>query len=350
MVDDEAAISEILGDILESEGHEVEVAQDGIEALAKIGLDIDLVMLDIMMPGMDGFDVVKSIRANPLYQDIPVIIVTGMTSMQDRIRAVEAGANDFIGKPFDHTEVRVCTMSLLRMKGAHDALKDHKIMLEKTVAKRTEALRTALDDVVSTQRLLREAYIETIHRLVVAAEFKDKGTASHIRRMSQYSAMLAKKINLPPSEVDLILHASSMHDIGKIGTPEEILMKPGKLTESEWVSMREHTSHGAKILHDSSSNLLMEGERIAVSHHEKWDGSGYPLGISGEDIPLSGRICAVADVFDALTSERPYKKAFTNETALNMMRQESGLHFEPELLNIFADSMLEVDAIKVKYQ
>ncbi len=299
-----------------------------------------------MMSGMDGFELVKRIRDNPDFRDLPVIIVTGMTTRTDRIRAVEVGANDFVAKPFDLTEINVRIKSLLRTKKAHDELKRHKQELEGIVARRTLALRNALDETVETQRMLRKAHIETINRLVIAAEYKDKGTAGHVKRMSRFSALLAQKINLPPGEIELILRASPMHDIGKIGTPEEILLKPGKLNEDEWIMIKKHPLIGGDILKQSSSELLQAGEIIALSHHEKWDGNGYPHGLAGEDIPLWGRICAVADVFDALTNERPYKPAYSNEESLRILKEGSGKHFDPHLVEIFINSMDEVVGIQ----
>ncbi len=197
-------------------------------------------------------------------------------------------------------------------------------------------------EVVETQRKLRAAHQETIHCLVLAAEFKDKDTADHIQRMSQFSALIARRLNMTPSDVELILLASPMHDIGKIGVPEEILLKPGRLDDSEWDVMKKHTVIGANILEKSASPLLNTGKIIALSHHEKWDGAGYPQGYRGEDIPIQGRICAIADVFDALTSERPYKEAFPNDVALDILKEGAGLHFDPNLVKVFSENMDEI--------
>ncbi|MFH0765800.1 MAG: HD domain-containing phosphohydrolase, partial [Calditrichota bacterium] len=262
------------------------------------------------------------------------------------IRAVEVGANDFIAKPFDYTEISVRTASLLRMKEAHDSLKRHKLELEGMVQKRTESLRRALDNMVETQRRLHEAQLETIQRLVAAAEFKDQNTASHIKRMSRFSALLASNCGFSKGETELLLYASPMHDIGKIGTPEDILLKPSKLSEDEWPLMKQHTLIGADILKESSSELLQAGEVIALTHHERWDGSGYPHGLAGEDIPLWGRICAVTDVFDALTSERPYKPAYSNETAIKVLREGAGKHFDSNLVGCFLNNLDEVENVQ----
>ena len=350
IVDDVEQNRELLESILTSLGHEAETARDGVEALAKLKLDIDLVLLDVQMPGMDGFEVARRIREDPDVSDIPIVMVTVLTGREDRLRAVEAGANDFITKPVDITEVRVRTASLLKMKEAQDALKRYQAELEEKVEQRTADLRKALQDMVDAQRRTQEAHLDTIHRLALAAELKDPTTASHIRRISRYCGLLAKAIALSPGEVDLILYASPMHDVGKIGTPEAILLKPAKLSVQERKIIKQHTILGGDILSDSSSELIQIGRVIALSHHEKWDGSGYPQGLAGEDIHLYGRICAIADVFDALTTERPYKKIFPNRKAKEIMKEGRGKHFDPKLLDLFFDNFAEVLSIQAKYR
>ena len=349
IVDDEEENQELLKTIVKSLGHEPEIARDGFEALAKLKLDIDLVLLDITMPRMDGFDVVRQIREDPDLSNLPVLMVTALTSKSDRLRAVEAGTNDFISKPVDMTELQVRVKSLLRMKEAQDVVKRHKEELEKMVERRTESLRQALETMAQAQRRAFEAHLDTIRRLAVAAEYKDANTADHIYRMSSYSAILACGLNLPPGEVELILQASKMHDVGKIGIPDSILLKPGKLTNSEWETMKQHTLIGAHILSNSPSELLQAGEIIALSHHEKWDGSGYPNGLVRKDIPEWGRICAVADVFDALTSERPYKKAMPNEEAYEIVKEGRGKHFDPDIVDVFFDKLDEIIGIQKRF-
>ncbi|RKY61911.1 MAG: two-component system response regulator [Candidatus Neomarinimicrobiota bacterium] len=349
VVDDDEEIRIILGEFLSMMGYDHETASDGLEALAKVKLDIDLVLMDINMPNMDGFEVTKRIRMEPEYRDLPIIMVTSMASREDRLRAVQAGANDFIAKPIDQTELEVRTVSLLKMKEIQDTIKRHKTELEEKVQQRTAALRKSLDEMVDAQRRTYEAYLDTIRRLAIAAEYRDEGTAAHIMRMSNYSAVLAKGYNLPPGQVEIILHASPMHDVGKIGIPDGILLKKGKLEDKEWEIMRQHTIIGARILKDSNSDFLKAGEEIAASHHEKWDGSGYPGGLKGKDIPLYGRICAVADVFDALTTTRPYKEAFSNEAAYDIIRKGRETHFDPEVVDIFFDKIDEIEAVQKKY-
>lgn len=204
-------------------------------------------------------------------------------------------------------------------------------------------------EVESREQKLWQAKLDTIHRLVLAAEHKDPDTAFHIQRMSLYAAALARQVGLPGEEVDLIRLASPMHDVGKLGVPDAVLLKPGRLDEDEWEQMKQHTVRGGSMLDGSASELLQTGREIALSHHEKWDGSGYPYGLSGEAIPLYGRICAVADVFDALTSERPYKPAFPVEQAYQMLRDGSGTHFEARLVDAFIAARDEIEQIRVRY-
>lgn len=353
IVDDEEANRELLEAFVVSLGHEAETACDGVEALAKLALDIDLVLLDVMMPGLDGFKTAGEIRNSQKYheyRDLPIIMVTALTSKQDRLRSVEAGTNDFITKPVDKVELKIRMASLLKMKEAQDDVKRHEGELEEKVKDRTEQLRNALEDSVVSARKTREAYIDTIQRLLIAAEYKDEDTANHLKRMSTYSAILARRLNCTPNEIEIIQLASPMHDVGKLGTPDNILFKPGKHTPEEWTIMKQHATFGGHILHGSSSDLIETGEIIALSHHEKWDGSGYPNGLAGEKIPLFGRICAVADVFDALTSKRPYKEAFSIEKSLNIMKEGKGKHFEPKLIDLFMADFDEILTVKEQYK
>jgi putative two-component system response regulator len=335
IVDDVEQNRMLLGGMVQSLGYDVELARDGLEALAKILLDVDLVLLDVMMPGIDGFEVVRGIRSMAGSQDLPVIMVTALDSREDRVRSVEAGASDFIAKPVDKTELRVRIDSQLRLKDAQDQIRRHSSELELTVAARTQALRGALDEMVSAQRRTYEAHLDSIQRLVRAAGFRDENTAFHIGRMGAYAELLARSLHLPPKEVEILTHAAPLHDVGKIGIPDAILRKSGPLDADERRIMNTHTWIGAQILAGSPSEILQAGEVIALSHHEKWDGSGYPHGLAGDAIPVHGRICAIADVFDALTSDRPYRPAHSLDAALEMMRQGKGSHFDPELFRVF---------------
>jgi len=351
VVDDEVKACNLLKRFLETKRHDIITANCGEEALEMVKSEKpDLILLDIKMPGMDGLEVVRRIRHGEVYGDVPIIMVTALSGREERIRAVELGANDFISKPVDMTEVHVRTASLLKMKHAQDAIKSYQADLEVKIAERTVDLRRSLDETITAHKNTHEAHVDTLRRLVIAAEYKDNDTAEHIKRMSSYCNILGTKLNLPPDEIQLLTLTSTMHDIGKIGTPDEVLLKPGKHTPDEWEIMKKHTVIGANILRDSPSKLLQYGEIIALSHQEKWDGSGYPHGHAGEDIPLWGRIAAVADVFDALTSERPYKKAFSNKEALSIMKEGRGVHFEPQLIDLFIDNLDEVYSIQEQYK
>lgn len=341
VADDESLNLKVLAAFVRDFGHEAVLAGSGDQALAAFDASIDLALLDVLMPGMDGFEVVRRIRRDPALRDIPVIMVTALTGREERLAAVEAGANDFIAKPIDKTELKVRMASLLRMKVSQDELKRYQASLEDMVSQRTEALRLALENVQEMQRSVEASQRETIFRLAAAAEYKDDNTASHIRRMSEYSALLGGLAGLPRRDVEVLRHASPMHDVGKMGIPDSILLKPARLTPEEWEIMKTHTLIGRSILMNSDSELLQVAEVIALSHHERWDGTGYPHGLVGKDIPLFGRICAVADVFDALTTPRPYKEAFSNEKALDVMRgeQKDGRHFDPDLFALFLDNL-----------
>jgi putative two-component system response regulator len=350
VVDDELINRKVLEGLLKAQGLDCVSADSGPAALKLLDAGIDLVLLDIMMPGMDGFAVARAIRERPLFADLPIVMVTALSAKEDRLRAVEAGANDFVAKPIDATELGVRMSSLLRMKRYHDEVKDYQQHLEQMVQEKTGALRAALDDLEHARMATLQAHMETIHKLSAAAEYKDEDTASHILRMSRYCAVIARNLGLPPEQVELILNSSPMHDIGKMGIPDAILLKPGKLTEEEWIVMRRHTVIGASILRGGSSKYLEIGAVIALSHHEKWDGTGYPRNLAGEDIPLFGRICALADVFDALTTRRPYKDAYTNERAQAIMADGRGSHFDPKLFDVFIESFGEILSIQREYQ
>ncbi len=350
VVDDELINRKVLEGLLKSFGFDCVTAESGKAALAMLDVTFDLILLDIMMPDMDGFTVARAVRANATFADLPIVMVTALTAKEDRLKAVESGANDFVAKPIDATELRVRMNSLLRMKAYHDEVKGYQAHLELMVAEKTRTLREALADLEMARQATLSAHIETIQKLSSAAEYKDEDTASHIMRMSRYCAHIAEKSGLDADNVDLILNSSPMHDIGKIGIPDAILLKPGKLDPDEWEIMKTHAEIGAKILTGGSSKYLESGAVIAMSHHERWDGSGYPQGLTGEDIPLFGRICALADVFDALTTRRPYKPPFSNETAMEIMQKGRGTHFDPALYDVFLASFPGILAIQKEYR
>jgi putative two-component system response regulator len=274
---------------------------------------------------------------------IPIVMVTALEEVEDRIEALEAGADDFLSKPVDKTELKARVQSLLKVKAYNDHIRNYQKELETEVAKRTNQLRKAY-------KKIRASSLETIYRLSKAAEYKDKDTGSHILRMSHYSAAVARKMGLKEVNVEAILYASPMHDVGKIGTPDRILLKPGKLNKNEWEIMKQHASNGGQILAGSDAGFIKLADVIALTHHEKWDGSGYPKGLKGLKIPLVARIVAIADVFDALTSKRPYKEPFSLEKSYSIIKECRGNHFDPDVVDAFFAIEDEILSIREKYK
>jgi putative two-component system response regulator len=339
IVDDDPKVRELHAKLVKSMGHTVEIAADGIEALAKLPLGIDVVLLDGEMPNLDGFEVAQRIRDTEKYASIPIVMVTGLEGAGLHRRALEVGINDFVQKPVNAEELRLRLRWLLELKRAHDRLEDRNVELERSVDQRTAALRDSLERRAAAERHVYDAHLDTIRRLAVAAEYKDADTAGHIERVGVSAAVLAAAIGLSPGEAEAILHATPMHDVGKLGIPDAVLLKPGALTEAEWSVMRGHTTLGARLLAGSASEVIQMGERIARSHHERWDGNGYPEGLRGETIPLEARICAVVDCFDAVAMPRPYRPAFPIELAIDEIRKDAGQRFDPRLRQAFLDCL-----------
>lgn len=340
VVDDQIQNIELLEAYLVPQGYNVVCALSGEEALRKISENnVDLILLDVIMPGMNGFEVIRRVKSDYPDQLIPIILVTALHGREDRVKGIEAGCDDFITKPVDKIELIARVHALLKVKAYYDLRSDYQNKLEAEVTERTEQLKNAYEDI-------KEASVETIHRLSAAAEFRDDDTGSHIRRIGQYSAAIAKKMCLSDEIVEVIQHASPMHDLGKIGIPDQILLKPAKLDSLEWEIMKQHSTIGAEILKCSNAEFIRVGEIIAKSHHERWDGSGYPNNLKGTQIPIESRITALADVFDALTSDRPYKKAFTVEKTLDIIREERGYQFDPEVVDAFLGIQEEILMIK----
>jgi putative two-component system response regulator len=342
VVDDEPHNILLLKRYLKLQGHDVVGAENAIVAQDKLDRTFDLILSDVMMPEVDGFEFVRTLRNNPEFEEIPIIMVTTLADKKARLKAVEAGANDFIAKPVDPLELRVRVKSMLRQKAQRDEILRYEKELSDLVEERTLELHRALREV-------KTSYLNTIVHLSSAAEYKDEETGAHIMRMSGYSAVIARALGLDEEEVDLIHKSSPMHDLGKIGIPDHILLKEGRLDPDEWEVIKTHAGIGAEILGVGASDYINMGAIIALSHHEKWDGSGYPAGLSGRDIPLVGRICAVADVFDALTSTRPYKEAFSVDKSLEIMEQGRGTHFDPAVLDAFLNSMEKILEIRKKF-
>lgn len=295
----------------------------------------DLLILDLNMPEMDGFDIMYQLKQNHGNNVPPILVLTGQDEQDIRIRALQNGARDYLTKPFLNEELIARARNLLEMHCQQKSIQHYNEQLEKKVKERTIELR-------STR-------LEIVQCLGHAAEYKDNETGMHIIRMSKISEMLGNVVGLNEHASDLLLNASPMHDIGKIGIPDNILLKPGKLDSKEWEIMKTHTTIGATILSGNNSDLLEMAREIALTHHEKWDGSGYPNGVVGDNIPLVGRIVALADVFDALTSERPYKKAWPVDAALEYINEQNNKHFDPELVNAFLGIIPQIVNISEQY-
>jgi putative two-component system response regulator len=344
VVDDEDRNLRLMEALLVPLGHSVILAKNGEDALRKVDADgPDLILLDVTMPGMDGFQVAQRLKTNATTSIIPIVMVTALKEVADRIKALEAGADDFLTKPVDKTELRARVRSLLKVKAYNDHMLNYQKELEDEVSRRTLQLRKAFEKV-------KKGSLETIYRLSVAAEYKDEDTGAHIKRMSHYSAAIARKMGLNDRTVEAILYSAQMHDIGKIGILDKVLLKPGKLDSIEWDIMRQHAVIGGKILEGSDAGFIRLAEVIALTHHEKWDGSGYPRNLRGKSIPLAGRIAAIADVFDALTSRRPYKEPFALEKAYAILKEGRGTHFDPNVVDAFFAVEKEILSIKEKYQ
>ncbi len=330
IVDDTHENIDLLNAVLR-DTYRIKVALSGKMALKILNENpnVDMILLDIMMPEMDGYEVCKKLKQNPLLENIPVIFVTSLNDYEDERKGLDLGAVDYITKPINPaiTKARIKT---------HLALYNQNRELERKVKLRTQELEKS-----------RQSIIRQLGR---AAEFKDNETGMHVIRMSHYTRLIAESIVDGINEwSDMIFQASPMHDVGKIGIPDHILLKPGKLDEEEWKTMKKHPEFGTEILGMDESKLLHMAKEISLYHHEKYDGSGYPFGLSGDDIPLSGRIVAITDVFDALTSDRPYKKAWSVDKAVAFIDENSGKHFDPEVVKHFHKVLPEIILIKDKF-
>ena len=315
IVDDEYAGRQTLVSVLESEGYQLKTAENGHQALEKAEmLKPDLILLDVMMPDITGYQVCQRVRQNRDIAEIPIIILTALDDHKSMLLALEAGADDFLSKPFDRHELRARVAGIMRLN-RYQKLNDERTNLEKAHVK------------------LLNAYDATILGWSKAVTLRDQETEEHNQRVAKISVALAEKIGLQGKDLRYIKWGALLHDIGKIGISDTILLKNGKLTPEEWILMQKHPQLAFDMLKDIS--YLRPSIDIPYCHHEKWDGSGYPRGLKGTEIPLSARIFAFADVWDALLSDRPYRKAWTREKTLTYIKQETGKHFDPNILSYF---------------
>jgi putative two-component system response regulator len=343
VVDDDRVTQSMVRDMLEPLGYGVAAAGNG-----QTGLDMaralrpQLILLDVVMPVMDGFTACELLKADPVTQHIPVVLVTSLEGRESKIRGLAVGAADFLAKPVDEAELQLRMKNLLRVVEFEDFLQRHNDELDRLVRERTLELERALAALGLSREELKTSYLDTIFKLTTVAEYKDDVTAAHIKRVGHYCRHLASELGWDEEEREAIFYASPMHDIGKVCIPSEILLKPGPLTPAEFAIAKTHTTVGARILQGSTSAYMRMAEVIAHTHHERYDGGGYPRGLRGDEIPLAGMIMNIADQYEALRSKRPYKAPLTHERTVEIITRGDGRtmpsHFEPRVLEVFADT------------
>lgn len=345
IVEDEELSCRLLAQLLTTAGYECGTASDVAQARDALrSRHFDLVLTDMDMPGESGIGLIDHIAK--VHPATAVVMVTGMDDAELAGQALHRGAYGYVIKPFTRNEILIAVTNAARRRTLELAARDNTATLEKLVAERTRDLALALVKLENSSAELRDSRADTVHRLALAAEYRDGATARHVERMSNYCQMLALKLGFSKERSEEIRLASLMHDVGKIGVPDSVLLKPGSLDDDEWAIMRQHPLLGHSILRDSRSELLDTAAKVALTHHERTDGNGYPHGIGGDDIPLEGRIAAVADVFDAVTADRCYRPAMSDKDARDLIAEGRGTQFDATVVDLFLGSWDEVLAIK----
>lgn len=337
IIDDEAANVKLLVRVLNTSGYtNVIGSQDPLDTVLLFTKQkSDLIILDLNMPKLDGYAVMEQLKKIENVNLPPILVLTAQHMQSYRQRALDLGAIDYVTKPFDMNELLSRVRNLLEVQMAHKFMRNQNQILEQEVSKRTQALN--------------KTRLQVVRCLGRAAEYRDEETGLHIIRMSKMAVILGRSYGMDEQQCDLLLNAAPMHDIGKIGIPDHILLKPGRFEHNEWEIMKQHAQIGADILSEDNSDLMKMARDIALTHHEKWNGEGYPNKLKENEIPLVGRLCAISDVFDALTSKRPYKKAWSVNDAVKLIVSESGKHFEPKLVTLFVENINAIEEIKDKY-
>lgn len=357
VVDDNEMNRDMLSRRLYRQGYKVSMAVNGREALEKVEQEsFDLVLLDIMMPEVNGYEVLEKIKTHAQLRHIPIIMISALDDLESVVRCIELGAEDYISKPFNPTLLKARVSACLDKKKAHDNEQEYRVQIE--------SHNTALEEQVRQQvQQITSAQLAAIFAMSKLAESRDPETGEHLERMREYCRIISEQLARSPKHqamidqkfIDNIYAASPLHDIGKVGIPDNVLLKEGSLTDDEWVIMRSHPAIGANTLMEvdkqhPGNDLICMGVAIAGAHHEKWDGSGYPYNVAGEKIPLPARILSLGDVYDALTSKRCYKEAFSHDKSRSIIIEEDGKHFDPAVVEAFLEQESEFQKVRTHFQ